>query len=365
MEEFDEFDFYEIKQWIQEYGITKESLIQSFSYNPHPFATTFIEANLETLPSRFFVRNCHHLLCQNNINNQKLQLFLRLKEKNLQEIIPYDIYTELLLYFHLEYNNDLKGDLKKRLQERKAEGTWKFGKLIQHICLTEPMETIKELKYINLDWHALALNHHPCVMDFLRQNKRNLMWGVLATNPSDVAVDLLFESEIDWFSASSNTNDRITVHFPEMRENVSVVQLCTNPSDFVVNWLLEDPLMYERIIWSRFCTNPNDHAVEHIYNISLLNPTDKRIEWAHLCLNQNKLVFRILRNNPSKIWWEIFLKNPICLEYNYEMMRRRASIFRDELLSVVFSPEKVMRMIHLSRENADLDDFEIVSNLDF
>jgi hypothetical protein len=150
-----------------------------------------------------------------------------------------------------------------------------------------------------------------------------------------------------------------------MRENLSVVQLCTNPSDFVVKWLLEDPLMYDRIIWSRFCTNPNQHAVEHIYNISLLNPNDKRIDWAHLCMNRNKLVFRILRNNQSKIWWELFLKNPICFEYNYEMMQQRASIFRDELISVVFSPEKVMRMIHLSRENADLDDFEIVSNLDF
>jgi hypothetical protein len=64
--------------------------------------------------------------------------------------------------------------------------------------------------------------------------------------------------------------------------------------------------------------------------------------------------------------YKVFIrKNPICFEYNYKMMQQRASIFKDELLSVVFSPEKVMRRIHLSRENTDLDDFEIMSTLDF
>jgi len=359
----EEFDFYEIKEWIADSVPGKKHFLQALSYNPHPFASSVIETNIDHLPPRYFITNCHHMLCEHNNNNNKLRLFLRLKERNTSEIIPYDIYSELLLYYHLDYQNDLL-NLKESLQERKGERNWKYGKLVQHVCLTEKMEKIKEIPYKDLNWCTLSANHHPCVIDFLRENKKNVLWTVLAKNSSDCAVDLLFESEIDWFAASFNTNDRVTSCFPQFVSKISISGLCTNTSDFVVKWLLEDPDMYSQIIWSLFCTNENNYAVEHIYNISLLNPRDKRIEWGFLCTNRNKMVFRILRNNQSKIHWEIFLNNPICFEYNYEMMEKRVSIFKEELIGAVFSPERIMHLISVSRENEE-DDFEIISKLDF
>ena len=362
MDSYEEFDFYEIKQWLNESAKGRSHFTQSLSYNTHPFATSIIESYINRLPPAYFTRNCHHLLCGHTSNNNKLALFLRLKERNTC-VVPYDIYSEMLLYYHLEYESDL-ADLKQSLKTRKEERSWKFGKLVQQVCRQEKMDKIKEIAHPNLDWHSLSQNTHPCVIDFLRENKRIIVWRILSKNPSDAAVDLLLESEIDWFAVSSNTNDRITARFPEMKRKLSISELCSNTSDFVVKWLLEDNELYNSIIWSRFCSNPNDLAVEHIYSLSLVNPNDRRIDWGNLCRNTNRLVFQILRNNKHKINWPIFLQNPICFEYDYEKMKCRAEIFKEELLNLALSPERVMAAIKSAREENE-DDFEVISRIDF
>jgi hypothetical protein len=262
----------------------------------------------------------------------------------------------------LEYKKDLE-NLKVRLPELKAERTWKFGKLVQQICREESMEKIREIPVASLDWHSLCLNENSCVMEFLRENKTKIVISVLSKNSSDAAVDLLLELQVDWFAASFNTNDRITCYFPEINKPLCITALSGNTSDFVVNWLLSTK-MYDQIFWPSFCTNPNKYAVEHIFHLSMTNPNDKRIDWGNLCRNPSKSVFEILRNNQNKIDWKIFLKNPICFSYNYEMIEKRVSVFKEELTSIALSPEKVMHAISTARED-DEDDFEVISRLDF
>lgn len=323
-----EIDLYEISKW----GENLEYYI-SLSYNSHPMATNILHANFNTLTANFSL--CFHLT----------ERTVFLCEKLLSKYKTLNSHTErkyILLskkYQQIDYNNQMLHAL---------------------LCETLPLSEIN-LSEQEMSWctYALSSNPHKCVMDFLKQNEKFINNIALSQNSSDHAIDVL-EGRIDWWFASSNTNQKITARFIEQKGKLSGFRLSRNSSDEAVHILLNE--RYGAICWNYFCQNPNDHAVDHIISIISHNRDDPRVVWHMLCKNENPRALDILRNNKDKIVWREFLKNPICFSYNYEMMRKRCMPIKKEINDIFMLPENVMATIERER-CGDESDFEVMKRI--
>lgn len=340
----EEIGLYELKEWgLPEFetGFPATcNLLVDLSHNPHPMAANILYANFESLDSSFASWFCVH--------ENTIFLYEKLKDKFKGEVM-YNHQSELK-YFHLTRNKET------------FEESWKYRSTNLRICETQPMSK-NTIPHEDLDWYALATNPHKCVIEFLKQNRKNINWAKLSENSSDAAVEFLLEERhmIDWWNASSNTHEKILALFEEEKENLSEYRLSKNPSDTAVLHLI-NPARYCKIQWILFCQNPNDHAVDHIISIISENRNDKRIIWATLCENENPRVLDILRNNKDKIVWASFLKNPICFSYNYAMMQVRCLPIKEEIDALFMRPENVMALIEQERLG-DENDFEVMTRL--
>lgn len=327
-----EFDLYEISEW----GISSlNPYYISLSYNSHPMATNILHANFNTLPENFSL--CFHL------DERTLFLYEKLLSKFK---IAYNAYTERR-YFLLskKYRSEYPGNCQM---------------MYASMCETLPLNEIN-LSEKAMSWctYALSSNTHKCVMNFLKQNEKFINNVALSQNSSEHAVELL-EGRIDWWFASSNTNEKITARFIEQKSKLSGFRLSKNHSDVAIHILLNE--RYGAISWNLFCENPNDHAVDHIISIISHDRDDPRIVWHMLCRNKNPRVLDILRNNKDKIFWNDFLKNPICFSYNYEMIRKRWLPIKKEINDIFMRPENVM--ISIERERCgDENDFEVIARI--
>ena len=85
----------------------------------------------------------------------------------------------------------------------------------------------------------------------------------------------------------------------------------------------------DKIHWSYLSENPNA--------IHLLEKNQDKIDWKRLSKNPNAI--SILENNPTKIWWDWLCENVGVNELNYNFLKERMDIFRDELMAVVYHPD--------------------------
>ena len=323
-----EIDLYEISDW----GANLECYI-SLSYNSHPMASNILYANFNTLTANFSL--CFHLT--------ERTVFL---------------YEKLLGKYKTVFNSHT--ERKYILLSKKYQIDYKNQMLHALMCETLPLSEINlSEQELSCCTHALSSNPHKCVMNFLKQNEKLINNIALSQNSSDHAIDLL-EGRIDWWFASSNTNEKITTRFIEQKSKLSGFRLSRNSSDEAVHILLNE--RYGAISWNFFCENPNDHAVDHIISIISENRNDARIVWHMLCKNKNPRVLDILRNNKDKIVWKDFLKNPLCFSYNYEMMRKRCMPIKDEINDIFMRPEIVMATIERER-CGDESDFEVMKRI--
>jgi len=341
----DEFDFYEIKEWgVPEWIDGKggfpgacSNLFIDLSHNPHDMAANILYANYNALDNAF--------ASWFFLQRSTLFLYEKLKKQFNHEIF-YNHHSEIT-YFHLT-------------QDESFDEIWKYRAKVSQICETEPMCKIK-IPHEDLNWYSLAANPHKCVIEFLKGNRKDINWAKLSENSSDAAVDFLLEERrnIEWWNASSNTHEKILALFEEEKENLSYYRLSKNPTDTAVFLLLNS---IDNIPWISFCKNPNDHVINFIISIISEKRNDKRIFWESLCENRNPRVLDILRNNKDKIVWASFLKNPICFNYNYDMMRIRCLPIKEEIEAIFLRPENVMALIERER-NGDETDFDVIARL--
>jgi len=344
----EEIDLYELKDWGMpdwidgngDFPVGCSNLFIDLSHNTHPMASNILYANFELLDNSF--ASWFHL------HSDTLFLYEKLMDKFKNGIL-YN-HHNAIKYFHINRHN---GTL--------VEGKLGYQCKVSHICETDPMSKIMFLCE-DLNWHSLAENPNKCVIDFLKQHRERINWAKLSENSSDAAVEFLLEERrnIVWWNASSNTHEKILALFEEEKENLSDYRLSKNQSDIAVLYLLSSE--HHKIQWISFCKNPNDHAINHIISIISENRNDKRIYWASLCENQNPRVVDILCNNKDKIVWASFLKNPNCFKYNYEMMRQRCLLIKEEIEAIFLRPENIMALIERER-NGDENDFEVMSRL--
>ena len=84
------------------------------------------------------------------------------------------------------------------------------------------------------------------------------------------------------------------------------------------------------------------------------------LDWEELSYNINAMP--LLEKNIDKIDWDMLLYNPSLFDIDYiKMSKMRTNIIYQELISVVFHPDKVDRMLEYHESNGgSVEDFEYV-----
>jgi hypothetical protein len=151
-------------------------------------------------------------------------------------------------------------------------------------------------------WLSISRNPSPEAIRLLMRFPDKIKWFYLSRNPG--GIKLLEENEryIDWSSLSMNPN---AIHLLER-----------NP---------------DKIDWCWLSSNPNA--------IHLLEQNLDKVDWKQLSGNPNAI--HILERNQDKIYWPLFSVNRGIFEYDYDFLRERISVLRDELLSVTLHPDRI------------------------
>ena len=77
-----------------------------------------------------------------------------------------------------------------------------------------------------------------------------------------------------------------------------------------------------------------------------------KINWAYLSRNPNAI--HLLEQNPHKIKWNMFAKNPNIFVLNYEYLKARTSIIKEELIMRYWHPSNIEKWLEMYG-----DDFEL------
>ena len=100
----------------------------------------------------------------------------------------------------------------------------------------------------------------------------------------------------------------------------------------------------DKIIWSVLSGNPNA--------IGLLEQNPEKINWAYLSGNPNAI--HILQQTPDKIDWDYLSENPNIFVLNYEYLKARTSIIKEELIMRYWHPSNIAKWLEMYG-----DDFEL------
>jgi len=97
----------------------------------------------------------------------------------------------------------------------------------------------------------------------------------------------------------------------------------------------------QKMVWYAMCGNPSDTAMnmvrENFQNITGPSASGK---WIYLSSNPNSKAIDILREHQENIIWDMFSKNPGIFELDYDFLRRRMNLIRDELMGKTWHPSR-------------------------
>ena len=85
------------------------------------------------------------------------------------------------------------------------------------------------------------------------------------------------------------------------------------------------------MVWDILSANPNA--------ISILENNIDKIDWYQLCKNPNAI--SILEHNVKKINWDALSCNPGINKLNYQWLKERMDIIREDLMKAVFHPKRL------------------------
>ena len=106
----------------------------------------------------------------------------------------------------------------------------------------------------------------------------------------------------------------------------------------------------EKIDWFSLSRNPNA--------IHLLEQHPEKIDWSWLLGNPNAI--SLLEKRPEKIDWLALSGNPNIFTYDYEAMRDRCLIFKEDLMKNRFHPRNLGKF-----RDWGIDGFEDEDDTDF
>ncbi len=214
-------------------------------------------------------------------------------------------------------------------------------------------------------WDCLSLN--PSAIELLKKNKKNINWFHMFQNPNAIELILeeykrvqsipypqnVYEEDLeDDFEKYCKYKD--IMRLKDLWDNEWISSLCANKSKMAMNVLKQNMDRIKGYGWRELTSNP--FAIELLerrpdkifwdggcwydmgeYTIStfpsfidLIKKNLDKIDWRKLC--RNPLAIEILKENKDKICWYILSSNPAIFELDYDFLRKRMDIIRDELM---------------------------------
>ena len=101
----------------------------------------------------------------------------------------------------------------------------------------------------------------------------------------------------------------------------------------------------DRIQWGLLSANPNA--------IHLLEKNLDKIKWQWLSENPNAI--HLLEKNPDKINWYKLSVNPSIFGYDYEALKERCLIYKEELIQKAFHPSRIQKYLDMGISIDELD----------
>ena len=131
----------------------------------------------------------------------------------------------------------------------------------------------------------------------------------------------------------------------------------------LLEWISED-----KIYWCELSKNPSAiHLLEKNQNnidwswlsskpkaIHLLEKNQNKINWNNL--SQNPGTIKLLEKNPDKINWYWLSRNAAIFELDTDAMRKRMQPLAEELMTAVFHPRRVGRIMNEYGYNIGTDE---------
>ncbi len=180
-------------------------------------------------------------------------------------------------------------DLLKKNADKYDYTWWTF--LIQN----ENAMGLIELKLDNIPWNYFGRNKSPRAIQLLEENPDKICWTNLSQNPSAIHLIEKYKHKINWYYLTDNEK---AWHLIEKN--------------------LEDGIQY------------NEDGTEYVGGT--------KIDLLRLSLNPSAIHY--LEKNQDRIYWPLFSSNEEIFEIDFDFLKRRMNIIRDELMTKAWHPDR-------------------------
>jgi hypothetical protein len=332
------------------YKLRKEIDINKLNWsyfvdNPHPGASKLIQENIDKISREDFCsisRNPNHIdvILKNmdkihsgylSENPAAMHLLLKQPERinwELFSLNPHFKAMEIIEKIILE-NMEIKSRLINRVDR---------GNLLD-----------KNNRPHNIYWNLLAMNSNPKAIELIEKyhnyffnNSLEETLSALSKNPNAAYLLKKYPEKIDWSMIVYNTNpDAIRIIEQNLDKISSFVYLSDNE---IALHIIEKNLdkIHDWIFLSK-----NKKAM-HILEKNL-----DKVNWK--TFSENEAAIDILLKNLDKVCYNRLSKNPAIFEYDYQGLKERCDIYREELMKKTMHPSRIQKLLEQGIEIEELE----------
>jgi hypothetical protein len=179
-----------------------------------------------------------------------------------------------------------------------------------------------------VNWNLLSCNENA--LPILERNIDKIHWDLFSKHPEfhsflikypHVIEEYQLHEYVDW-SELSTRSDAIPL-LEQYLDEVDWFEVST--LECMLPFLLKHP---EHIDWSGLSVNEDA--------IALLEENVDKIDW--VSVSHNKNAWSLLLKNLDKVNWIELSQNPAIFTYDYDKIKERCSLFKEELMEVRFHP---------------------------
>jgi hypothetical protein len=218
----------------------------------------------------------------------------------------------------------------------------------KHLCKVGTTDSKVGTTDSKVKWAHLSMNKNA--VHILEQNIGKIRWDLFSEHPEFIPF-LLRHPEtikkyrlydyIDWEKLSSMPSA-----IPLLEQYLKYVDWAeVSYHESMFPFLLKHP---ERIEWAQLSRNSAA--------ISLLEENLDKIDWISLSYNKN--AWPILSKHLAKVDWSNLSTNPVIFTYDYDKIKERCAVFKEELFEVVFHPRNYDTFASLGFEEFNSDVYD-------
>jgi hypothetical protein len=84
------------------------------------------------------------------------------------------------------------------------------------------------------------------------------------------------------------------------------------------------------------------------------NQDEIKCDW--LSLNPNPSAIPLLKKNQDKIYWDFLSENPSIFEINYDVLKEKCNLYKEELMQITMHPSRIQKYLDMGFSIEELDD---------